>query len=93
MEEILSGCALFEAVLREPVGSGRTWSTTLASPFLNSCRVCASPNFQEFLLFRFFHFDDFNFSVFLFFVFRKNFFGANDRVNWRAKNKDSPSGN
>jgi hypothetical protein len=66
MEEILSGCALLVAVSREAVERGARSSLRR---FLILASVFASPNFQEFLVLRFFHFDDFDFLVFRFFGF------------------------
>ena len=66
MHGILSGCALFVAVPREAVGSGRTWSTIVASPFLNSCRRLRFSKLSGIFRLRFFHFDDFDSSSFRF---------------------------
>jgi hypothetical protein len=65
---------ILAAVPREAVGTGRTWSTILPSPFLNSCkRFCFSKLLGIFGL-RFFHLDDFGFSFFDFLViFEKPF--------------------
>jgi hypothetical protein len=58
--------------------SGRTWSTILTSPFLDSCRRFGFSELSGIFASSIFHFYDFDFPIFRF--FEKNFFGANDRA-------------
>jgi hypothetical protein len=69
MEEILSGCALFVVVRRKQWEAVAGEARSSLRGFLILASAFASPNCQELLLLCLFHFDDFCFSIFLFFVF------------------------